>query len=291
MTIRPERPRRPEAARQPAAADRQDRGGGRAARRRSSRRRPTLVEVARAARHGLQPPEAAPRTRSASGRSSIALNAAERRRSSKGEADGATSRDVTATDALAIWRAGCSLVSGGQSCRAVDARAGPGQTQAAAKPPKPKPAPSRSAEFDKLVKAATEARQAERWERGDRALRKAVKLKPDYVEGYWYQGTAYYTLDNYHAVPRRVPEGRHASRRRTAPAYAFLGLCEFGLKEYDRSLQHLLQSRDLGVGDVARSRQRGALPRRAPDDAHGSVRAGARDARRVRQRRATTTRG
>ena len=40
------------------------------------------------------------------------------------------------------------------------------------------------------------------------------------------------------------------SRRRTARRYAFLGLCEFGLKDYDRSLQHLLQSRILGVGDV-----------------------------------------
>jgi tetratricopeptide (TPR) repeat protein len=33
-------------------------------------------------------------------------------------------------------------------------------------------------------------------------------------------------------------------------AYAFLGLCEFGLKDYDRSLPHLLQSRVLGVGDT-----------------------------------------
>ena len=33
-------------------------------------------------------------------------------------------------------------------------------------------------------------------------------------------------------------------------AYAFLGLCEFGLKEYDRALEHLLQSRILGVGDT-----------------------------------------
>ena len=32
--------------------------------------------------------------------------------------------------------------------------------------------------------------------------------------------------------------------------FAFLGLCEFGVKEYDRSLQHLLQSRILGIGDV-----------------------------------------
>jgi tetratricopeptide (TPR) repeat protein len=33
-------------------------------------------------------------------------------------------------------------------------------------------------------------------------------------------------------------------------AHAFLGLCEFALKDYDRSLQHLLQSRTLGVGDT-----------------------------------------
>jgi tetratricopeptide (TPR) repeat protein len=32
--------------------------------------------------------------------------------------------------------------------------------------------------------------------------------------------------------------------------YAFLGLCEFGLKDYDRALQHLLESRTLGVGDT-----------------------------------------
>src|SRR2546421_2350659 len=106
-----------------------------------------------------------------------------------------------------------------------------------------------SAEFDRLVQAATEARRAERWEDAIDLYAKTVKLKPDYVEGYWYQGTAYYTLDNY-------TQGRDAFRKvlRLAPkngaAYAFLGLCEFGLKEYDRSLQHLLQSRILGVGDT-----------------------------------------
>ena len=106
-----------------------------------------------------------------------------------------------------------------------------------------------AAEFDRLVKTATEARQAERWEEAIDLYARAVKLKPQYVEGYWYQGTANYSLDNY-------SQGRDAFRKvlRLAPkngaAYAFLGLCEFGLKEYDRSLQHLLQSRILGVGDT-----------------------------------------
>src|SRR5437870_5919859 len=115
--------------------------------------------------------------------------------------------------------------------------------------PKGKGAVSTATEFDRLVNAATEARQAERWEEAIELYAKAVKLKPSYVEGYWYQGTAYYSLDNHMHC-------RDAFRKvvRLAPkngaAYAFLGLCEFGLKEYDRSLQHLMQSRVLGVGDT-----------------------------------------
>jgi tetratricopeptide (TPR) repeat protein len=106
-----------------------------------------------------------------------------------------------------------------------------------------------SAEFERLVKAATESRQAERWEEAIELYGKALKLKPSYVEGYWYQGTAYYTLDDFtrcremfRKVVRMAPKN--------GAAYAFLGLCEFGLKDYDRSLPHLLQSRVLGVGDT-----------------------------------------
>jgi len=115
--------------------------------------------------------------------------------------------------------------------------------------PSPKPTPVQSAEFDRLLKAATEARQAERWDEAIGLYAKLVKIKPDYVEGYWYQGTASYTQDDF-------PRCKEAFRKVTslAPtngaAYAFLGLCEFGLKEYDRSLQHLLQSRIHGIGDV-----------------------------------------
>src|SRR4029453_13909513 len=78
---------------------------------------------------------------------------------------------------------------------------------------------------------------------------RTVKIKPDYVEGFWYQGTAYYTLDKF-------TECRDVFRKvvRLAPknggGNAFLGLCEFGAKDYDRALQHLLQSRILGVGDT-----------------------------------------
>jgi tetratricopeptide (TPR) repeat protein len=106
-----------------------------------------------------------------------------------------------------------------------------------------------SAEFERLLAAGAEARQAQRWEDAIEIYARVIKLQPAHVEGHWYLGTAHYSLDNF-------TQCRDAFRRvtRLAPkngaAYAFLGLCEFGLKEYDRSLEHLLQSRILGVGDT-----------------------------------------
>jgi len=106
-----------------------------------------------------------------------------------------------------------------------------------------------AAEFERLVKAATEARQAERWEEAIGLYGRALKLKPGYVEGHWYQGTAYYTLDD-HTRCREAFRNVVRLAPKNGAAYAFLGLCEFGLKDYERSLQHLLQSRILGVGDT-----------------------------------------
>jgi tetratricopeptide (TPR) repeat protein len=121
-----------------------------------------------------------------------------------------------------------------------------GQTPASAKAAAPSAA---SAEFDRIVKAATEARQAERWEEAIGLYAKAVKIKPDYVEGFWYQGTAYYAQDDFTRCRDAFRQVLKLAPKNGA-ANAFLGLCEFGLKDYDRSLQHLLQSRILGVGDV-----------------------------------------
>ena len=108
---------------------------------------------------------------------------------------------------------------------------------------------SRLPRFEKLLKAATEARQAERWQEAIGLYEKIVKLKPDYVEGYWYQGTAYYTLDDF-AHCRELFRKVVTLAPKNGAGFAFLGLCEFGVKEYDRALQHLLQSRLLGIGDV-----------------------------------------
>lgn len=122
-----------------------------------------------------------------------------------------------------------------------------GKTAPAAKAGKPGPT-APSPQFDQLLKSATAAREAEHWEDAVDLYGKIVKLRPDYAEGYWYQGTALYQLDKFQ-------ECRDSFRKVTrfspnnGPAHAFLGLCEFGLKNYDRALEQLMQSRTLGVAD------------------------------------------
>ena len=127
-----------------------------------------------------------------------------------------------------------------------------GLAHAQHQPPAKPPAPAKgaaSAEFDRIVKAADEARGVQDWEKVIELYGRAVKLNPDYVEGHWYRGTAYFALDEFSAC-------RDTFRRvvRLAPkngaAHAFLGLCEYNLKEYDRALQNLAQARTLGMGDV-----------------------------------------
>jgi tetratricopeptide (TPR) repeat protein len=131
---------------------------------------------------------------------------------------------------------------------AASARAGQGPKAPGTPPAKAAP-PQALASFDRVVEQAAAARGAQQWDEAIALYAKAVKLKPSYVEGYWYQGTAYYTLekftecrDRFRTVARLAPKN--------GAAQAFLGLCEFGLKDYDHALSHLLQSRVLGIGEV-----------------------------------------
>ena len=125
--------------------------------------------------------------------------------------------------------------------------------QTAPRSARPAPPPAARATlpspFDQLVAQATDARKAEKWDEAIALYAKAVKLKPSYVEGYWYQGTAYYTLQKFAECRDRFKDVVRLAPKNGA-AFAFLGLCEYGLKDYAPSLTHLLQSRTLGVGDT-----------------------------------------
>jgi tetratricopeptide (TPR) repeat protein len=68
--------------------------------------------------------------------------------------------------------------------------------------------------------------------------RRAIKLRPDWAQGWWAVGMIEYDRDHY-------PECRDALARMVtvdttaAPGWALLGLCEFQTKQYDASFEHL----------------------------------------------------
>jgi tetratricopeptide (TPR) repeat protein len=103
------------------------------------------------------------------------------------------------------------------------------------------------APFAKVSAEATAAREANDTGKAVELYRQAVKLKPDWKEGWWYLGTLLYEADLY-------PDARDAFRqfnlleKNSAPGLVMVGLCEFQTREYERALMHLERGRELGVG-------------------------------------------
>ena len=105
-----------------------------------------------------------------------------------------------------------------------------------------------SDQFVQVSNQAAKAREEERLEDAERLYREAVRLRPDWKEGWWYLGTMFYDQDRYE-------KARVAWRRFTVldpkvgAAWAFLGLCEYETKAYDEALVHLQKGRTLGLDE------------------------------------------
>ena len=111
-----------------------------------------------------------------------------------------------------------------------------------------KPAEPANPEFDRVSKAATDARIQDRTEQAIALYRQALSLRASWTEGWWFLGELLYDENRY-------PEARDSLRRLIAldrnsgPGFALLGLCEFETKEYDKSLNHIYQARRIGLSD------------------------------------------
>lgn len=92
--------------------------------------------------------------------------------------------------------------------------------------------------FEDLSAKAQQAYEANHPEEAADLYGRAVKLRPDWAQGWWAIGMIEYQRDRY-------PECRDALTRMVqldasaAPGWALLGLCEFRTKQYDAAFQHL----------------------------------------------------
>ncbi|HEY6945462.1 MAG TPA: tetratricopeptide repeat protein [Candidatus Acidoferrum sp.] len=102
--------------------------------------------------------------------------------------------------------------------------------------------------FEELAQSATAAREAGRTNDAMRFYTRALELRPEWSEGWWYLGTLQYDSDQY-------PEASRAFQKVVqltpglGPGWSFLGLCEFETRDYANSLEHLKKGQSLGDGE------------------------------------------
>lgn len=99
-----------------------------------------------------------------------------------------------------------------------------------------------AADFDSLAHSAAAARDAGQKAEAVDLYRRALALRPDWAEGWWYVGTILYDADKFsEALPAFQKVLQLAPQ---APdATSFLGLCEFETGDYDSAQKHLEASR------------------------------------------------
>jgi tetratricopeptide (TPR) repeat protein len=104
-------------------------------------------------------------------------------------------------------------------------------------------------DFEEVSRKANAARDAGNTEEAIRDFESALKIRPDWPEGWWYLGTLYADAGRFtDAIPvfRKLTD----ANPKLGPAWASLGLSEFELKDYSASLAHLRQAQDLGFAEV-----------------------------------------
>jgi tetratricopeptide (TPR) repeat protein len=110
----------------------------------------------------------------------------------------------------------------------------------------PSEAPQQS--FDQLLKAAETARDENRDDDSIRLFRSALTRQPESQPALWYLGTLLYEKEQY-AEALIVLRQFATVRQDAGPAWALIGLSEFQLRQYPRSLDHLQRAMTVGMGD------------------------------------------
>ena len=102
--------------------------------------------------------------------------------------------------------------------------------------------------FDQLFQAAEKARDENRVDEAISLFRRALSRQPESEQALWYLGTLLYEKEQY-SEARDVLRQFATIRPDAGPAWAILGLSEFQLRQYRRSLDHLQRAMAVGMGD------------------------------------------
>ncbi len=105
-----------------------------------------------------------------------------------------------------------------------------------------------SESFETFAAHALSAREAGQMDEAIRNYQAAVRLRPNWEEGWWYLGTLLYDADHTaEAIPalHRVVE----LDSNVSAAWAFLGLCEFETGDYPDAFTHLQNAAHLGFAE------------------------------------------
>ncbi|MGA2272597.1 MAG: tetratricopeptide repeat protein [Bryobacteraceae bacterium] len=127
-------------------------------------------------------------------------------------------------------------------------------TTASSAPAVPHAAPS----FEVLSRQAVEARDGKRLAEALTLFRKALQLKPDWVEGLWEAGSIEYDQDQYKECSADFQK-LAALTPGQAPGWTMAGVCEYQLRDYDAALKSLLRAEQLGFPEAAELARAGRL--------------------------------
>jgi tetratricopeptide (TPR) repeat protein len=107
--------------------------------------------------------------------------------------------------------------------------------------------------FEELASQAATARAANDISKAIELYKRALDLRPGWIEGWWFLGTLSYDSDQYAGGKDALSHLVQLLDVRGAPALAMLGLCEYSTGDYAHALDHIQNGLKISNGKLETS--------------------------------------